>query len=508
MTAMAAVRPSTSTVAVVIGALVASPIACNLAALPDKSDGGAGGAGGMATSGITGSTVGAGAGGSTTSVTQAATVAGTGGAGGAGGGGTGGAGGAPPPPLKPALLVWSASFPSAAQAVPADVAMRPDGGAVIAGRFNGELDFGDGKLVASVNPKIFVASFAGNGKLAWSRAIDGDGNGAWADSVAVDAAGNVILAGNGEIVPDYVKGRFVATLDPAGKTVSASLVTSLAPDNAKARAAVDSQGNVLTAPVQSLQPVDPLLAKVRLSKSGPSGWSIDPFLYGSTIVAEPSAIGAGLGDDAFVAGWAPGGAYIGGGGALPNASGIFLGHIGGAGAVKWVSSLASLCETAGGLAVDAASNVTTIGIACTASDPFLAKLNASGAKLWLKTPLVPNFGPQLGKIAGLAHGYSLVGLGTSLGAGLGYLGLYDNNGVLRASQLLAPPRSRTRPIRTWSRSPRPPRSVRSRAAVFSTSAPRTKSGARATTTTCSSRRAPTPRCSPCSRTATCARVRW
>ncbi len=140
---------------------------------------------------------------------------------GSGGGGSGGGTSSPPLPAR-----WSAGYgePDDYQGGHA-IAAGPGGEAVVAFAFGGSIDLGGGVLV-NVAPDVMydmdiaLASFDAEGKHLWSKAFGAPGK-QWPTAVAVDPAGNILVAGTftGEL--DFGTGplsgsMFVAKLDPAG----------------------------------------------------------------------------------------------------------------------------------------------------------------------------------------------------------------------------------------------------------------------------------------------------
>jgi hypothetical protein len=87
-----------------------------------------------------------------------------------------------------------------AQAVAVDVS----GNVIVAGFFDGSVDFGGGPLTSAGGSDIFLAKLGTDGAHVWSKRF-GDGSDQYANSVAVDASGNVI-----------VTGRFMGTVDFGG----------------------------------------------------------------------------------------------------------------------------------------------------------------------------------------------------------------------------------------------------------------------------------------------------
>jgi hypothetical protein len=88
--------------------------------------------------------------------------------------------------------VWSAIFGDGApQQVVAGAAAPGTGELVVTGRFEGEVDFGDGALTWSVGEHAWLAAFDDAGAVRWSRDV-GD---LFLWDVEVDAAGDILLGG-------------------------------------------------------------------------------------------------------------------------------------------------------------------------------------------------------------------------------------------------------------------------------------------------------------------------
>ncbi|MGE0716270.1 MAG: Ig-like domain-containing protein [Alphaproteobacteria bacterium] len=99
-------------------------------------------------------------------------------------------------------LLWARDFdaePGAGSASPTGIAAEASGGFYLAGSFAGtaDLDPGPGMtvLVAEGGQDHFVAKFDGDGTLQWVRSSYGSSGTETADAVAIDAGGNVVVAG-------------------------------------------------------------------------------------------------------------------------------------------------------------------------------------------------------------------------------------------------------------------------------------------------------------------------
>jgi hypothetical protein len=91
--------------------------------------------------------------------------------------------------------LWSKRFGDVDAQYTQSVAIDALGNVIVAGDFWGSVDFGGGALTCAGNGDIFVAKFGSDGAHLWSERF-GDGGHQYADAVAVDASGNVIVTGS------------------------------------------------------------------------------------------------------------------------------------------------------------------------------------------------------------------------------------------------------------------------------------------------------------------------
>jgi hypothetical protein len=103
------------------------------------------------------------------------------------------------------------------------IALDGDGNVFVTGVVRGPVDFGGGRLGGGFLPAVFVVKFDANGDHLWSQ-IFGD-SGARGQGIAVDGAGNVLVAGEFLGTVDFGGGSlisagsfdiFVAKFDPSG----------------------------------------------------------------------------------------------------------------------------------------------------------------------------------------------------------------------------------------------------------------------------------------------------
>jgi hypothetical protein len=91
-------------------------------------------------------------------------------------------------------LVWSQRMGGSGSDTGNAVSAMPTGGIALAGKFNGQVDFGGGTLGSAGQGDAFVAAYSSNGGHAWSRAIGAEGDDG-ATGVGVDRRGDVVVTG-------------------------------------------------------------------------------------------------------------------------------------------------------------------------------------------------------------------------------------------------------------------------------------------------------------------------
>ena len=107
--------------------------------------------------------------------------------------------------------IWSKRFGDAESQSPLSIAIDSAGGMVVAGNFDGSVDFGGGSLVTAGASDVFLAALDDQGDHRWSKRF-GDSVNQNAGSVAFDTSGNVLLTGSTEGTVDFGNGP----LTPAG----------------------------------------------------------------------------------------------------------------------------------------------------------------------------------------------------------------------------------------------------------------------------------------------------
>jgi hypothetical protein len=94
----------------------------------------------------------------------------------------------------PGDTTWSKRGGNALNQEANAVAVDGSGNVIIAGEFESSIDLGGGTLTSQGAKDVFVAKFSGSGVHLWSKRYGGGGND-YASSVAVTAAGDVVVAG-------------------------------------------------------------------------------------------------------------------------------------------------------------------------------------------------------------------------------------------------------------------------------------------------------------------------
>lgn len=123
--------------------------------------------------------------------------------------------------------VWSFRFGDADTQFVSGVAVDPQDAVVLTGQLAGSADFGGGALASAGSMDLFVAKLDASGKHAWSKRF-GDAGSQTGMSIATDGQGNVIVAGYFDGTVDFGGGPltsagsidiFVAKLDAQGNHV-------------------------------------------------------------------------------------------------------------------------------------------------------------------------------------------------------------------------------------------------------------------------------------------------
>jgi hypothetical protein len=294
--------------------------------------------------------------------------------------------------------IWSKRFGGPGDDVGGKVALDANGNVFIASSFTGTVDFGGGPLTSVGAMDIVVAKYSAAGVHQWSKRF-GNVNNDTSGGIAIDGSGNVLVTGSFVGNIDFGGGTlwasfngmdtFVLKLSPLGAHIwSKNFVGS--GDDSGLSVAVDASGNVFVAgnTSGSIDFGGGMLANhgtdwflVKLAPSGAYVWS--KMLGG---VYGDQTIGIALDSNAniFAAGTFVQGANYGGGD-LTSAGGteVFLAKYASDGSHLWSKSFAgSGDDRAMAVAADAAGNVSVTGT-------FMSNLNLGGSLL--STPV---FGRQ------------------------------------------------------------------------------------------------------------------
>ena len=120
--------------------------------------------------------------------------------------------------------LWSKRFGDVRDDIAWDIAVDGGGSAVVAGSFEGSINFGGGNLSSAGSDDAFVAKLDFSGNHVWSKRF-GDAEGDFVGGIGVDAAGNLLVTGNfrggidfggGTLVSAGQRDIFLVKLDAAG----------------------------------------------------------------------------------------------------------------------------------------------------------------------------------------------------------------------------------------------------------------------------------------------------
>lgn len=123
--------------------------------------------------------------------------------------------------------IWSLRFGDADTQFISSVALDPEDNIILTGQLSGEADFGGGAITSAGSIDLFVAKLDPAGKHLWSKRF-GDAGSQTGMSVAADKDGNIVVAGYFDGTLDFGGGPltsagsidiFVAKLDGAGNHI-------------------------------------------------------------------------------------------------------------------------------------------------------------------------------------------------------------------------------------------------------------------------------------------------
>lgn len=312
--------------------------------------------------------------------------------------------------------VWSKRFQDC---VAHGVAVSGSGDVIVVGEANGDVDFGGGLLQLSKNNTIdvFVARFYASGQHRWSKLFGNGPPDQMAYAVAVDGAGNSVVAGTFAGNLDFGAGPvlssaggtdiFVAKFNPDGAALWSKRFGDSAGPQAASAVAIDAQGNVIVAgsfrgsinlggqDLTTNGGADVFVAK--LDASGDHIWSKSS---GSPSDDEAHGVAVDANGDVYLTGHFRSSVVVGPNITLTSAGGedAFLVKLDPSGKTLWGKSFGnSANQRAVGVAADAAGNVVVTGAfsgqidfgkgpssSAGSNDGFVAKLDPTGAPLWAR----------------------------------------------------------------------------------------------------------------------------
>lgn len=147
---------------------------------------------------------------------------------------------------------WAKRYGDAGNVTPRGLAIDGQGNVLMTGYYTGGIDFGNGPLTSAGGDDIFIAKINGAGVAQWSNRY-GDKDYQEAYGIAVDAAGNVVIAGNlggsatfGSTTLTSAGGydAFVAKLDPSGVSLWAKRFGEAGSQTAMS-VGIDTKGSIL-----------------------------------------------------------------------------------------------------------------------------------------------------------------------------------------------------------------------------------------------------------------------
>jgi len=320
-----------------------------------------------------------------------------------------------PTPTDP-TTIW-AKKAGAANVQSADgVATDAQGNVFVGGSFQGTIDLGAGELTSTGLTDAYVAKLSSAGTIAWSKRYGSSGHHQYAQHVAADPQGNVLVTGHfrGTIdfgggalsdISNFFEDIFIAKLDGAGNHVWSKRYGDINNEESQS-IATDAQGNIYVA--GGFQKTvnfggGALVAEdggfnafvVKLSPAGDQVWAKS---YGDT-VAEQRALGITADKDGnvYVVGSFQGSIDLGGG-ALTAEAGkqqAYVAKLSPTGAYLWAKAYGTDAAAAIDVQVDANGNVYALGnfkgiitlggsefSAGNAENVFLVKLDKDGKHVW------------------------------------------------------------------------------------------------------------------------------
>jgi len=296
------------------------------------------------------------------------------------------------------------------------VAVDGSGNILVAGNFRGTTDLGGGPLTSAGGLDMFVAKFSATGAFLWAKQFGSSNGDDSANSIAVDSSGNVIVTGYFTATVDFGGGpftapylginSFLAKFSPTGAHLWSQSFVSYASAYANS-VAVDANDNVLMAgyflndinlgggTLSTHGGSDAFVAK--FSSAGTHVWSKS---FGGTTADQALGVAADPSGNVVVLGFFSNSADFGGG-ALTTAGGwdTFVVKYSATGAYVWAKSFNSpgSFDMPRAIGVDRNGNVVITGYFSSTIDlgggllsavvsgvqnMFVAKYTSAGAHVW------------------------------------------------------------------------------------------------------------------------------
>jgi hypothetical protein len=289
---------------------------------------------------------------------------------------------------------------------------------VVVGNYRGTIDWGAGPLTSVGLNDAYVAKLDANGTALWSKSYGDAGYHQYAQHVATDAQGNILVTGHfrGSInfgggalndISNFFEDLFIAKLGPTGAHVWSKRYGDINNEESQA-IAIDALDNVLV--VGAFQKTidfggGAIIAEDGgfngfVAKLGSAGNQLWAKSLGDT-ASEQKTIGVttdGAGN-VYIVGYHQGSIDLGAGSmaAAAGEQNAYVAKLSSGGAFTWAKSWPSVGATAVDVAVDAAGNVYVLGNfkgkasfggaefdAGVANDVFLVKLDSAGNHVWSK----------------------------------------------------------------------------------------------------------------------------
>jgi hypothetical protein len=315
---------------------------------------------------------------------------------------------------------WAMRFGGPSDQDALGVATDSASNVVIVGEQIGGTDFGGGTITSAGSADVFVAKFALAGDHQWSKRF-GDAESQYARAVALDAAGNVIVAGlfsgtlslgGTTLVSAGDSDVFVAKLDAAGNHLWSKRFGGVGAQGARG-VAVDAAGDVIVTgdfaqtinfggstftalPTPTIEYNDGFIAKL----SGATGAHIWSMPFGSSYGDSGRAVVCDASNNVYVGGYFNEDTAFGFGGPVVMDQGLidgFVVKLDPSGNHVWSRTIGpDGDQSVQGIGIDAAGNVTVAGYfeatieltrataAVGETDIFVAHYDPAGALVWSK----------------------------------------------------------------------------------------------------------------------------